>query len=212
MPEDAGVTSPDPESAPKAFSGGESDAVIPANPEVQSTVSAHEDAPPPATTEEPVYAPKPQTVRPERRPEPPRHKPWVKPPDFRAADTSAIHQAVVHATEIAESLRGLTDQIDEILELVEVAERQKLADERELDNLRRALRRIQPPRQAHQHEPQRGHSHSRADHRPRQESSPPPPEHFQPPEPAHEPQSEVAEEPEEAREPEASSEESQREL
>jgi len=40
----------------------------------------------------------------------------------------------------------VTDQLDEILELVELAERQKLADEREIDQLRRALRRIQPPR------------------------------------------------------------------
>ena len=40
----------------------------------------------------------------------------------------------------------MIDQLDEVLELVEVAERQKLADEREIDELRRALRRIQPPR------------------------------------------------------------------
>jgi hypothetical protein len=77
---------------------------------------------------------------------------------------------VVHATEIAEGLRELVDRIDEILELVEVAERQKLADERELDNLRRALRRIQPPRQSHGHEPNR--SHSRSDTRPRPDFAP----------------------------------------
>ena len=41
----------------------------------------------------------------------------------------------------------MIDHLDEVLELVEVAERQKLADEREIDELRRALRRIQPPRQ-----------------------------------------------------------------
>ncbi len=85
----------------------------------------------------------------DRRPEPPRPKPWVKPADFRPAETSAISQAVAHATEIAESLKHTIDQLDEILELVELAERQKLADEREIDELRRALRRIQPPR--HQH-------------------------------------------------------------
>ena len=84
--------------------------------------------------------------RPERRPEPLRPKPWVKPADFRPAETSAISQAVAHATEIAESLKQMIDQLDEVLELVEVAERQKLADEREIDELRRALRRIQPPR------------------------------------------------------------------
>jgi len=99
----------------------------------------------------------------------------VKPADFRPADTSAIHQAVVHATEIAESLKELVDRIDEILELVEIAERQKLADERELDNLRRALRRIQPPRQAYSQEPPRGQG--RGEGRPRHESSHPRQEH-----------------------------------
>jgi hypothetical protein len=84
--------------------------------------------------------------RPERRSEPLRPKPWVKPADFRPAETSAISQAVAHATEIAESLKQMIDELDEVLELVEVAERQKLADEREIDELRRALRRIQPPR------------------------------------------------------------------
>ncbi len=80
-----------------------------------------------------------RTAQPEhRRPEPPRPKPWVKPADFRPAETSAISQAVAHATEIAESLKHTIDQLDEILELVELAERQKLADEREIDELRRA--------------------------------------------------------------------------
>ncbi len=36
--------------------------------------------------------------------------------------------------------------MEEVLELVELAERQKSGDEREIDSLRRALRRIQPPR------------------------------------------------------------------
>jgi hypothetical protein len=88
----------------------------------------------------------PRDRRPARRPEPPRQRQWVKPADFRPAETSAISEAVAHATEIAESLKQMIDQLDEVLELVEVAERQKLADEREIDELRRALRRIQPPR------------------------------------------------------------------
>ena len=53
---------------------------------------------------------------------------------------------MAHATEIAEALKHTIDELDEILELVELAERQKLADEREIDELRRALRRIQVPR------------------------------------------------------------------
>jgi len=48
---------------------------------------------------------------------------------------------------IATALKELHDQMDEVLELVEIAERQKIADERELEEFRRALRRIQPQRQ-----------------------------------------------------------------
>jgi hypothetical protein len=88
----------------------------------------------------------PRDRRPDRRPEPPRQRQWARPADFRPAETSAISEAVAHATEIAGSLKQMIDQLDEVLELVEVAERQKLADEREIDELRRALRRIQPPR------------------------------------------------------------------
>jgi hypothetical protein len=104
--------------------------------------------------------------REDRPPQPPRipvsQRQWVKPADFRPAAPSAIAQAVEHATFIAEALQELHDQLDEVLELIEVAERQKLADERELDELRRALRRIQPQRQqpSHQqhHQPQ-AHRH-----------------------------------------------------
>jgi hypothetical protein len=86
----------------------------------------------------------PSRVQEPRRPNP--RPAYVKPADFRPADISAVSQAVELATQIAESLKQVTDQLDEILELVELAERQKLADEREIDQLRRALRRIQPPR------------------------------------------------------------------
>jgi len=128
-------------------------------------------------------------ARPEyRRPEP---KPWVKPADFRPAEISAISQAVAHATEIAESLKHTIDQLDEILELVELAERQKLADEREIDELRRALRRIQPPRfqqQAprgprHEDSHRGGHRehHPRPDERHQRHEETRPPEAGEPP-------------------------------
>jgi len=108
---------------------------------------ANETSPAPESRPPREFQREPQRgQRPERRPEPLRPKPWVKPVDFRPAETSAVSQAVAHATEIAETLKQMIDQLDEVLELVEVAERQKLADEREIDELRRALRRIQPPR------------------------------------------------------------------
>jgi hypothetical protein len=46
--------------------------------------------------------------------------------------------------------------MEEVLELVELAERQKLTDEREIDSLRRLLRQLQPPRsgrgERHEHD------------------------------------------------------------
>jgi hypothetical protein len=48
--------------------------------------------------------------------------------------------------QIVESLEQALEQMEEVLELVELAERQKSGDEREMDSLRRALRKIQPPR------------------------------------------------------------------
>jgi hypothetical protein len=47
---------------------------------------------------------------------------------------------------IVESLEDALEQMEEVLRLVQVAEGQKNDDERELESLRRALRRIQPPR------------------------------------------------------------------
>jgi hypothetical protein len=127
---------------PADFAAHETD-----SPEAPLTESAAEISRAPEARPQRDFPREPQRDRrPERRPEPLRPKPWAKPADFRPAETSAVSQAVAHATEIAESLKQMIDQLDEVLELVEVAERQKLADEREIDELRRALRRIQPPR------------------------------------------------------------------
>ena len=57
---------------------------------------------------------------------------------------SAISQALDEVMQIIEALKGAVDQMEDVLELVELAERQKLADEREIDSLRRALRQINP--------------------------------------------------------------------
>ena len=50
--------------------------------------------------------------------------------------------------DVVESLRGAVEQMEEALELVELAERQKIQDEREIDALRQALHRLQRPRGA----------------------------------------------------------------
>lgn len=79
------------------------------------------------------------------RPEPPES------PSERVPEGSAISHAVSEVTHIVESLRQSLTQMEEVLELVELAERQKLGDEREIDSLRRALRRIHQPRGGHSH-------------------------------------------------------------
>jgi hypothetical protein len=68
--------------------------------------------------------------------------------------SSAISQAVEEVTQIVESLKQTLEQMEEVLELVELAERQKSADEREIESLRRALRKIQQPRSRQQERPQ----------------------------------------------------------
>lgn len=160
-----------------------------------ATQAATEPVPdvPPSQEREPAREHRPERAQHEqRRPEP---RPWAKAADFRPAEPSAISQAVAHATEIAESLKQTIDQLDEILELVEIAERQKLADEREIEELRRALRRIHPPRHQPQYasrgsrhdEPHRGYREQGPRHEERQARQEPPenpqhPEEFRPPE------------------------------
>lgn len=59
--------------------------------------------------------------------------------------------------EIVASLNQALERMEEVLELVEHAERQKLADEHEIDSLRRLLRQLQQPRgsrdTSHEHHP-----------------------------------------------------------
>ncbi len=61
-------------------------------------------------------------------------------------DSSAIGRAIEEVRQIVQSLEQALDQMEEIEELVELADRQKSADEREIESLRRAMRRIHQPR------------------------------------------------------------------
>jgi hypothetical protein len=70
--------------------------------------------------------------------------------------TSAISQALDEVMQIVESLKRAVDQMEEVLELVELAERQKVGDEQEIESLRRALRQLQRPRGRHPSE-EEGH-------------------------------------------------------
>ena len=68
---------------------------------------------------------------------------------------SAISQAVDEVTTIIAALKQALERMEEVLELVEHAERQKLADEHEIESLRRLLRQLQSPRggRGDRHEP-----------------------------------------------------------
>jgi hypothetical protein len=73
-------------------------------------------------------------------------------PAMRAAkpEGSAIARTVGDVRQIVESLEQALEQMVEVLRLVELAEHQKFADERELESLRRALHKLQPPRRERQ--------------------------------------------------------------
>jgi hypothetical protein len=58
----------------------------------------------------------------------------------------AISKAVEEVRRIVASLEDALEQMEEVLKLVETADRQKIGDEQEIESLRRQLRRIQPPR------------------------------------------------------------------
>jgi len=62
--------------------------------------------------------------------------------DFRPAPPEAIQSAIEEVNKILETLRKTVDDMDEVLETLELAERQKDADEREIESLRRSLRQM----------------------------------------------------------------------
>ncbi len=59
-------------------------------------------------------------------------------------------EAIEEVNHIMETLRATLDDMEEVLETLELAERQKNADEQEIETLRRGLHRLQRPREAAQ--------------------------------------------------------------
>jgi hypothetical protein len=106
------------------------------------------EQPVPAESLTPQVAPSVSAPELPARPASPRQKfqPAVPAPRAARPDDSAISQAVSDVTQVVESLKQALNQMEDVLELVEVAERQKLGDEREIDSLRQLLRQLQHPR------------------------------------------------------------------
>ena len=103
---------------------------------------------------EPVSAPASPEPRPARQPQE-----FHERPPRREFPQAAIARALEEVQQIVESLEQALDQMEEVQKLVQTAEQQKIGDEREIESLRRALRRIQPPRH-HRDEPKEPPSES----------------------------------------------------
>ena len=154
-----------PRRAAPVVTAGETAAPLPEDPEIQAGLGGEIAAPAPdAPVSEPSAQPESlaKPIEPPIRlhempvrPVPSRQK--VQPhvpaavsapvPPARAAkpDGSVIGQTVGEVRQIVESLEQALEQMVEVLRLVELAEHQKFADERELESLRRALHKLQPP-------------------------------------------------------------------
>jgi len=78
------------------------------------------------------------------------------PPPFREsrpAQPMAVQEAIEEVNRIIEGLRGSLNDMEEVLESLELAERQKIADEQEIETLRRGLQRLHRPPDRGQHPP-----------------------------------------------------------
>jgi len=76
----------------------------------------------------------------------------AEPPRQPAAPAN-VRGAIDEVNHVIEKLRESLDDMEEVLETLELAERQKDADEHEIDSLRRALRQVNRPRENPQQRP-----------------------------------------------------------
>ena len=95
---------------------------------------------------EPRETPPPLMREPREIPRPP-----IREPEPRAP--MAVQQAIEEVNQVIETLRGTLDDMEAVLETLELAERQKNADEQEIETLRRGLRQLHRPREGGQHPP-----------------------------------------------------------
>lgn len=82
-----------------------------------------------------------------------REIPPPPPRDRQPASPAGVQKAIEEVSQIIETLRGTLDDMEEVLETLELAERQKNADEQEIETLRRGLRQLHRPREGGPHPP-----------------------------------------------------------
>jgi hypothetical protein len=63
-----------------------------------------------------------------------------------SSSPATISQAIELVNQVVQKLRVSLDEMEDVLEMLEIIERQNDADEREIESLRRALRQFQRPR------------------------------------------------------------------
>jgi predicted RNase H-like nuclease (RuvC/YqgF family) len=72
-------------------------------------------------------------------------------PHQKPAAPETVQAAIDQVNKIVETLRESLDDMEAVLESLELIERQRNADEAEIDSLRRALNRLQRPREPGHH-------------------------------------------------------------
>lgn len=82
-----------------------------------------------------------------------RETPPPPPRERQPASPACVQKAIEEVNHIIEALRGTLDDMEEVLETLELAERQKNADEQEIETLRRGLRQLQRPREGGHYPP-----------------------------------------------------------
>ena len=88
---------------------------------------------------------------PDRMPSPAR-EPMRESPPSKPPEIFAVSKAIDQVNHVIADLKQVLVEMEELLETLELAERQKIDDERELESLHRALRRMHNPREgAHRH-------------------------------------------------------------
>jgi hypothetical protein len=90
----------------------------------------------------PAVLPPPQKIQ-RNAPAPVPPQRFRSPPPLTDAAASALSHAVDEVHAIVESLEHALERMEEVMRLVETAERQKIGDEHEIESLRRALRQLQ---------------------------------------------------------------------
>ena len=81
-------------------------------------------------------------------PAPPMREPQPRAP-------MAVQQAIEEVNHIIETLRATLDDMEAVLETLELAERQKIGDEQEIETLRCGLRQLHRPREGGPQPPRR---------------------------------------------------------